>query len=180
MDAKLIAKLLPSIFRAADQPGSVLNAVLGVMEDFIAPVESALDGLDRWFDPRRAPDDFLRMLGTWVALEPYLGGHDRTRRDGLAQPAIDPGNLRELVARAAEHGRLRGTRLSLLTMLEIATGLPGFSIEENVPANDGGAVPYHFRLAVPASGRHFEGIIARIVEQEKPAFTTAEIVYQQE
>ena len=177
MDTALIAKLLPAVIRAADQPGSVLNAALGVMEGFTAPAEAALDALDRWFDPRRAPDDFLRMLGSWTALEPYLGERERERPDGQARQAIDPGNLRELIVRAAAFGRLRGTRQSLLAMLEIVTGLAGFAIDEHVPDGNGGVIPFHFRLTVPSGGRRFRAVISRIVEREKPAYTTAEIIY---
>ena len=180
MEAALIAKLLPAVIRAGDREGSVLHAAIAVMEGFLAPAEAALAGLDRWFDPRRAPDAFLLMTAAWAGLEPYLDERDPDRRGGQARLAIDLGNLRELVVRAAAFGRLRGTRDALLQMLEIATGIKGFAVDEDPLGADGKPVPFHFQLRVPAAARGFRGIIARIVEREKPAYSTAEIVYAQQ
>jgi phage tail-like protein len=180
MEAALIAKLLPAVIRAGDQDGSVLHAALAVMEGFLAPAEAALAALDQFFDPRRAPDAFLLMTAAWAGLEPYLDERDPNRRGGQARLAIDLGNLRELVVRAAAFGRLRGTRDALLQMLEIATGLEGFAIIEEPLGADGRPVPFHFQVKVPAAAHGFRALIARIVEREKPAYSTAEIVYAQE
>jgi len=177
MDAAAIAKLLPEVFRETHQPGKVLDAILGVMETFTNPTENALSSLDAWFDPRRAPDKFLVMLATWVALGPYVEDTAHDAKDGWSRPSIDAGSLRELVCRGAALSRLRGTRQSLLAMLQIATGVGGFEVVENPPGENGQPQPYAFRVLAPAAAKPFEGIVSRIVEREKPAFITAEIVY---
>jgi phage tail-like protein len=178
MDEALIAKLLPAVIRAADEEGSVLRAALGVMQGYLAPAEAALASLDRWFDPRRAPDDFLLMTAGWTGLEAYLDERDPNRRGGQARLGIDLGNLRELVVRAAASGRLRGTSDALLQMLEIATGVKGFAIVEEPLGADGRRVPFHFRVEAPAAARALRALVARIVEREKPAYSTAEISYR--
>jgi phage tail-like protein len=178
MDAAAIAKLLPEVFRETNQPGSVLDAILGVMEAFTSPTENALSSLDAWFDPRRAPDKFLVMLATWVALGPYVDD-SQDARDGWSRRSIDLGSLRELVCRGATLSRLRGTRSALLAMLQIATGIAGFEVVENPPGENGQPQPYSFRVHAPAAAKPYEGIVSRIVEREKPAFITAEIVYSE-
>ena len=126
MDATTIAKLLPEVYRETRHPGSVLDALLGVMEAFTTPAEMTLSSLDTWFDPRRAPDDFLRMLATWTSLGPYVSDDDLKRGDGRRRSPINSGNLRELVAAGAALSRIRGTREALAAMLELATGFRGF------------------------------------------------------
>ena len=177
MDAASIAKLLPEVFRETHQQGGMLDAILGVMETFTSPTEDALSSLDAWFDPRRAPDKFLVMLATWVALGPYVDDADRDSNDGWSRRSLDPGHLRELVCRGATLARSRGTRSTLLAMLQIATGIDGFEVIENPPDESGRPQPYSFRLHVPAAAKPFDVIVSRIVEREKPAFITAEIVY---
>jgi phage tail-like protein len=177
VDAATIAKLLPEVFREAHQPNTVLDAALAVMENFTTPAERALSSLDSWFDPRRAPDDFLIMIATWVALGAYVSDSDVDPRSGWGRLSIDPGNLRELVARSAALSRKRGTRSALIAMLEIATGINGFTVEENPPGENGQPQSFFFRVHAPAAARAVSGIVARIVEREKPAFVTAEVVY---
>lgn len=178
MEAATIAKLLPEFYRESLIPGGVLDAALEVMARFITPAETALSSLDGWFDPRRAPDDFLIMVATWVALGPYVQGADFDSSGGRGALSIDPGNLRELVARGAVFSRQRGTRGTLLSMLEIATGISGgFRVVENPPDEAGRPQAYAFRVEAPAAARSMSDIIARVVEREKPAFATAEIVY---
>ncbi|MBR0748766.1 hypothetical protein JQ582_33030 [Bradyrhizobium japonicum] len=176
MDSATIAKLLPEIYREAVRPGTVLDAMLAVMESCLSPSERALSSLDAWFDPRRAPDDFLRLLATWISLGPYVdvdfGGTAKRSRW-----SIDSGNLRELVVKGAALARIRGTRDGLLAILEIATGIKGFEIHENPPGENGRPQPYFFRVRAPASAKILEDLVARIVEREKPAFVSVEIEY---
>jgi phage tail-like protein len=177
MDEGTIAKLLPEVYRDALAPGGVLDAALAVMSSFITPPESALSSLDAWFDPRRAPDDFLMLMATWVALGPYVEEAAFDSRGGRGALSIDPGNLRELVARGAAFSRQRGTRGTIVAMLEIATGITGFQAIENPPDEGGRPQPYAFRIEAPAAAKSMYDIISRVVEREKPAFATAEIVY---
>ncbi len=177
MEAAAIARLLPEIYRETLLPGSPLDAALSVIEGFITPPERIISGLDAWFDPRRTPDDFLVLIANWIALSPYVGEADFDASGGRGPLSIDPGNLRELVDRGAAFARQRGTAKTLIQMLEIATGVPGFAIQDNPPGEDGRAQPFAFRVVAPAGARSMGAIISRIVEREKPAFATAEIVF---
>lgn len=177
MDSAAIAKLLPGLFRDSCERGGVLDALLVVMEGCLMPSERVLSSLDAWFDPRRAPDDFLRLLATWTSLIPYVGGVEFEGTDRRTRWSVDSGNLRELVANVASLARLRGTREGLLAMLEIATGIKGFEIDENPPGEDGRAQPYCFRVRAPTSAKMLDDLVSHIVEREKPAFVTAKIDY---
>ena len=65
---------------------------------------------------------------------------------------------------------MRGTPVGLLRVLEIATGLTGFVLEE--PPDR----PFHVLVHVPAAGAEVVGLVGRIVELEKPAAVTVQIV----
>jgi hypothetical protein len=82
------------------------------------------------------------------------------------------GRLRELVASAAYLSRWRGTAKGLQRFLRTATGENDFEIKENVDR------PKLFHLVVIAPGpiRPHQGLIKRIVESEKPAYVTYELV----
>jgi hypothetical protein len=147
------------------------------MAAFITPPEEAISRLDRWFDPRRAPDEFVTLLATWVGLAPYVEEADHDSRGTRRGIAIDAGHLREMVTRGALFARHRGTRGTMIAMLEIATGIAGFRVVDTVLDESGRVQPYAFRIEAPAAARAMSAVVARIVEREKPAFATAEIVY---
>jgi hypothetical protein len=104
-----------------------------------------------------------------VDLGPLL---DELAQEGDAEFPSGNGRLRELVAAAAELSKWRGTRRGLMTYLEVATGLRGFDIQERPDGR-----PFHLRVVVPAGGDVHRALIERIVEQEKPIYTTHEVVF---
>lgn len=177
MEAERILRLLPEIYQAAAQPGTVLDALLNAMDALHAPVEDRLRDLDAVFDSRRTAERFLPILAAWVALDSLLeipaGGAGERRSRG----AIAPANLRELIAETAELGRNRGTRRSLHRFLELATGTSGWAIEDAPSGPDGRPLPFHVRIVAPAEAQAVAALVERIVASQKPAFTTTEIVY---
>src|SRR6266542_112669 len=199
-----IERLLPAVFRRTLREGSLLSGVLGVMEALHAPAEHVLGSLDAYFDPRRAPDAFVPFLARWVDLERLLV--DDVNAVANPAPAFSSGygHLRELVAEAAYLSRWRGTGRGLLRFLEVATGVHGFAVDEQVAwpeqppppfyalaaasgppsavgpdAAPGGPVarqrPFHLRVRIPAAAAPHRALIARIVESEKPAYVTYEL-----
>ena len=185
MEADQIARLLPEIYQDArvrvgpdgasqDASGSVLDALLDMMSAQHAPVEAALADLDAFFDPRRAPEPFVKLLASWMSLAPYLSMQSRSDIAGSGQGGSGRGlsgiPLRELTARAAELARLRGTAEGLRIFLEVATGIDGFVISER----PGG---FSATVTAPAAAKPSNGLIALVVAREKPAFTTIEIDY---
>ncbi len=168
-----IARLLPWTFRRTLAPGSPLDAVLASMEGLHAPSEGALGTVERYFDPRRAPDNFVPFLARWVDMERVLvgpaeryygpGGVDEPLQSGV-------GRLRELVAAAADLSRWRGTAKGILRFLEVATGVGGFTVEEHVPGR-----PFFVVFTMPKAAEPFEAMIRRVIELEKPAHVDYEL-----
>lgn len=152
-----IERLLPGVYRQAVKESLPLAAILQVMEGFHQPLEDALEGLDGAFDPYRAPDRMVPYLARWVDLD-RLG-------------AVEIGRLRELIAAAAHLSRWRGTARGMKWMLETATGVKGFVVEDRL------GKPFHVRVSAPAGAEAHRGLIERIVEQEKPAYVTSEILF---
>ena len=168
-----IERLLPSVIRRTVTPGSPLDALLAVMEAMHAPAEAALEGLGDTFHPYRCPDRFVPFLAAWVDLDRFLTDDGDGRR-GLPTGL---GPLRELVAAAAHLARRRGTTGGLVEFLEIATGVRGFRVEEEVRDATGAVRPFVVRLTVPAAAGEHRELVRRIVEAEKPAHVRCEIVF---
>ncbi|MFF5174640.1 phage tail protein [Micromonospora sp. NPDC000089] len=160
-----IERLLPAAYQRASAPGSVLYALLEVMEALHAPDEAVLADVDALFAPYRTPDGFVAYLTRWVAMDHVLAP---PRPDApLPLPA---GRLRDLVAHGALLARWRGTPYGMRTALELATGVTGFVLDE--PADR----PFHLVVRVPPAAVGLLPVITRIVEAEKPAAVTAEVV----
>ena len=159
-----IARLLPSIFQAGDLEGSPLAGLLDVMESLHVRPEEELASLDQVLDPERAPEPFVSFLATWVDL-----GLEVTT--GIERQ-------RALVASAVELSRWRGTARGLVAFLEIATGVSGFEVEDRVL--DAALLPRPFHLRVTAPGRleKHDRMLCRIIEREKPAYVTYELVFR--
>jgi phage tail-like protein len=177
VDRHRIARFLPETFQAAIRPDNPMGAILAVMEALHAPAQAALDGLDAYVDPHRAPEPFIVMLAEWMDLDRYLdwsGG-----RPGLGQARFAAGlpRLRLLIAEAAELSRNRGTREALERFLAVATGVADIRIEENPPGADGAARPFHIRVRAPPQARRLEDLIRRIVDEERPVHATYEVEF---
>jgi phage tail-like protein len=166
MRHQAIERLLPSAYQRAATSGSVLSALLDVMEGMHAPDEAVLETVDDLFSAYRTRDPLVPFLARWLALDSLLpfGGTGAAAR--LPMPV---GRLRNLVAEGAALAQLRGTPEGLRRTLEIATGVAGFAIEE--PESR----PYHFVVRVPPAAADQLALIRRIVTTDKPAATTAEI-----
>jgi phage tail-like protein len=95
---------LPAVY----QEDPFAQAFLGALDDVLAPVINTVDNFDAYLDPHLAPDDFLTWLGTWVAI--------------AMDESWDIERRREVVARAVELYRLRGTAAGLGQQVEIHTG----------------------------------------------------------
>lgn len=167
MRRRSIERLLPTAYQRAAVDGSVLGALLDVMEQLHAPDEQLLADIDVLFAPYTAPDRFVPFLTGWVTLD-YLVGVPRAGRP--AEMALPAGRVRDLVANGAALAKLRGTPIGLRWFLQIATGATGFVIDEP-PSR-----PFHFVVRVPPDARAYLAVINRIVEMEKPAASTFEVI----
>ena len=179
MDRAEIALLLPGVFQRALAPapgGGLMEGLLEVMEGLHEPVESCLGELDRWFHPHRAPDHFVPFLARWVDLERLFcdGGHPLPSHPLLTTHL---GNLRELVAAAADLARWRGTARGLAHFLATATGQGGFLIDDQPLGEDGRVIPFHLRITAPGAAEPLRAMIEHIIAQEKPAHVTWELTF---
>jgi hypothetical protein len=198
-----IEQLLPEIFRRTVRPGNPLFTLLEVMETLHAPSEQVLAELDLYFDPYRTPDHFVPYLARWVDLNRFLSELPAPEREGETGTAAVPslldqppsllgqlpsllgqvpfpaglGRLRELIAAAAYLSKWRGTARGLLHFLETAVGQEGFEIDEAVPGPDGRPRPFHLMIKAPADAERYRALLERIVEMEKPAYVTYELVF---
>ncbi len=167
-----IEKLLPDIFQRTLRPGNPLFAILEVMETLHEPSEAILERLDAMFDPYRCRNDFVSFMARWVDLE------------WLMEKAHDPissgiGRLRELIAVAAYLSQWRGTEKGLLLFLQIATGMDGFRINEEITGSDGQPRPFHIRILAPEAATVYRNLIEQIIKKEKPAYVTYDLEFEQ-
>jgi hypothetical protein len=86
--------------------------------------------------------------------------------------------LRILITRAADLNTRRGAGAALADFLQIATGCPGFTVEEGAAGADGRAKPFHIRIAAPPEAARYGALVALIVEAERPVYATYEIEYR--
>ncbi|MBV8878575.1 MAG: hypothetical protein JO332_01300 [Planctomycetaceae bacterium] len=178
MKRDAIERLLPEVFRRTVRPGSPLAAILDVMEDLHAPAEDVLGRIDAILDPARTDDAFVPYLAGWLDLERLFD--DPADGSGAAPAQRQPvstglGRLRELIASAAWLSQWRGTCRGLQRFLEVATGVSGFLIDEQVPGKDGQPLPFHIRVRAPGSVRAHRSLLERIIRLEKPAYVTYDL-----
>jgi phage tail-like protein len=171
-----ILERLPDVFKEGATGDDPLSALLGVMEQMHAPDETILGDFGRFVDARRTTDDFVEYLSAWVDLAwLFLDPPD----DPYAQPGRPfPGGLgalRELIAAAARETKWRGTAAGMIRMLETATGVQGYRVEEAVLDEQGRRLPFRVRVIVPAEAARYVDLVERIVEHERPAHVIATV-----
>src|SRR6188768_4576265 len=83
---------LPAVYQESDFG----MRFIGGLEELLDPIVAVLDALPAHFDPNFAPPDILNLLAAWLGVD-----LDETQ---------DIKHQREMVRRAAELGRRRGTR----------------------------------------------------------------------
>lgn len=160
-----IERLLPLAYQRASVSGSVLGALLDVMETLHAPDEEVLDHVDDLYTPYRSTDGFVAFLARWVAMDHVISSINPD-----ASLPMPMGRLRDLVAEGAALAQWRGTPYGMHQMLSIATGITGIAVDEPPER------PFHLKVRVPASAADQLPFITRLVRTEKPAATTYEVV----
>jgi phage tail-like protein len=142
---------------------------LMIFESVLSPIEQTIDNVPHYFDPHITPGELVPWLASWVALD------------------LDdnwPLHLqRELVARAAELSRWRGTRRALGERMRLYTGHAPLVVENcdgmrlgqdamlGVNTRMGDFHPHTLQVTVLVDeGVEIdEQILRRIIEAEKPA-----------
>ena len=176
-----IKRYLPEVFRRTVRPENPLEIILGIMEKLHEPGEQVLDILDMYFDPRRTKNVMVPFMSYWINLE-WLLTEEQKNGKNLTPSNLEPltnglGRLRELIANGSYLSKWRGTADGLKLFIIIATGVKYLEIQINTTNDHGKSVPYHFMIKIEKDARRFEPVLDIIIEHEKPAYTTYEIVY---
>ena len=103
-------RYLPAVYQEDEQSRDFLERFLSLFETFFAGTEGRISHLARYFDvdSSQASGDFLRWLASWLSISEDKSWNEE--------------QLRELVRRAPELYKQRGTRAGLEAMIEIFTG----------------------------------------------------------
>jgi phage tail-like protein len=99
---------LPAVYRREAEPDGFLERFLALFGTLLDGTEQEIDDVVRHFDARAVSGDFLRWLASWLAL-----AVDATWTES---------RLRELILRAPELYRMRGTRAGIAALVELFTG----------------------------------------------------------
>ena len=172
-----IERLLPTVIRRTIRRDNPLLAILEVMSALHEPSEALLARLDGIFNPFRTPDSFVPFLARWLDLERIFDEECAPASNGRSPISTGLGCLRALTAAASYLSQWRGVKKGLDHFLEIATGTNEFTIEEQVIGPDGAPIPFHLRVVAPDSMKPHRSLIERIIESEKPAYVTYELVF---
>ena len=174
-----IIRLLPGVMQRTAHSDSALLTLAAIMEQLHAPTEAMLGELEQVFDPRQTDRAHLPMLAHWLNLDRLFHADSATATASLWQDRPLPteaGHMREMIAVAVTISRWRGTHQGRLMLLRTATGLSNFEINDSVCDAQGDIMPFHVQVTYPAEAQSYRELIVRIVEQEKPAYITADIV----
>jgi phage tail-like protein len=156
---RILRDRLPGIYRDDD----FTMRFVGGLEEVLDPIVGLLDALPEHFRADLAPADILELVTGWLGIEL-----------NESQPTFE---RREVVRRAAELGRRRGTRRGL--ELALALGFPSlpFRVEE-AGSVTWGTDPSALAEAPPPSfvvycdqpmAEDRQAAVARLIEQVKPA-----------
>ncbi len=130
-------------------------------------LEETIADLSTYFDPRKAPDEFLPWLANWTAF---------TLRSDL-----QPDRQREFIANILQFYRWRGTKENLRNLLSIFTiGLP--TVTEGTNSETGEQAPHYFEVTITLD-RAPQAVIDRqlqiaraLIDLEKPAHTSYQLI----
>jgi phage tail-like protein len=151
---------LPALYQDDDFAQRFLSG----FDESLAPILSTLDNFDSYLDPSLTPGDFLDWLAGWVGI--------------ALDDSWDDGRRREIVARAAELYRMRGTAAGLAGQVEIQTGGSVEIVENGATAwsvDPGGELPGSaeplvvVRVTVPDPKAIDAGRLDTLVSAGKPA-----------
>lgn len=121
-----LGRALPALYQEDD----FAQRFLGGLDEVLAPVLSVLDCLDAYVDPRVAPLDLLRWVGSWIGVD--------------VDPAWPAEKQRSVVRAAARVHAGRGTSAALTEWLLLVHGVHAEVLESGgvaVSEVPGGALP---------------------------------------
>ncbi|CAA6806355.1 MAG: Unknown protein [uncultured Thiotrichaceae bacterium] len=175
MKAEEILRLLPAVYQQQAIEGQPLMALIMLMSWFHEPEEEIVEELDQYFSPYHTPTNFLPYLGSWFLLDQYYSYTDQGEK--ICFPT-GSGRLRQLIEHYAKIAQWRGTSKGLIMMLELATGMNGFHIEEQLHNTEGVAKLFHIQVIAPIESKHLKNLLNKIITNEKSAFVTYDLIFR--
>lgn len=169
MNQSHVLRFLPDIIGRTVADHSPIDGLSQAMVTLLDPVDQRLLGLDRYFDPFRAPTSVLPYLATWVDLG-WLAGSGQTGE------GLPPERLRRLLALAPWFAKRRGTAEALETMLRVATDAGSVRVAD-ATRDPTITRPFHLVVELPAAALPERRLVELIVRFEKPIHLTHEIVF---
>lgn len=106
-----LLEYLPAVYR----DDLFLGRFLLIFQSILDPIDRSVDSTHYYLDPAVAPLSFLPWLALWVGVE--------------LDPGLEPPAQRELIRRATELHRWKGTRRGLREELKIRTGTRPLIVE---------------------------------------------------
>jgi phage tail-like protein len=152
---------LPAVY----QEGDFGMRFVGALETLLDPIVAVLDALPAHFSADHAPRDVLDLLSAWLGVD--------------LDESQTPAQRREMVRRAAELGRRRGTRRGLELALSLAFPKLPLRVEDlggvrtAPPAGelDAPAATFVVYCDMPIA-EEVQAAVARCIDQYKPVHTT--------
>lgn len=173
-----LLQYLPMVYQEDAVSSDFLDRFLAIFETFFNNFDEEINSIPRYFDIKAMDGDFLRWLSTWVGIP-----EDQDWDEEI---------LRRYLENSPEIYRKRGTRQGLEKIIEIFTGKKPFIVEypqirymkdhpemsalmEKLYTKD----PNSFVVLMKKEcfkTRRMALQIERLLEEEKPAFTEAQLV----
>ena len=169
---------LPSVYQENEQSRDFLERFLSLFKTFYSANEHQIGRLEKFFDADVVSGDFLRWIGSWLAV------------------AVDENwaeeKVRRLIKKAPRLYKKRGTREGIQEILKIYTGEKPFVIEqfqlrcgatekyyEDLLNRLYGTDPYEFCILIKpflVETTDQRSTVKKIVDSEKPAYTRANVI----
>lgn len=171
-------RYLPAVYQENEPGRDFLERFLSLFETFFSQMEAQIGRSERFLDADYVSGDFLRWLGSWLAI--------------AADENWPEDKLRLLIKKAPGLFKIRGTRRGIEGMIKVYTGDKPFIVEQfQLKCADAGAEfrellsrlygddPYSFTLLLKPFQINQEQdsqAVRRIIAAEKPAYTRAQVV----
>ena len=152
---------LPAVY----QEGDFGMRFVGALETLLDPIVAVLDALPAHFSADHAPRDVLDLLSAWLGVD--------------LDESQTPAQRREMVRKAAELGRRRGTRAGMELALALAfpklplrvEDLGGVRTDPPEGGADAPAATFIVYCDTPIA-EETQAAVARCIEQYKPVHTS--------
>jgi len=133
---------------------SMVQRMMGALDEVMAPIFSSMDNLDAYLDPDLAPEDFLQWLGGWVGM--------------TLEESWPPERRRAVLAAAVPLYRVRGTAGGLAAYVRLLTGA-------DVEVEESGGTTYSRGAYPTAPGTPGFRLRVRVHEPEGVTLSAAQV-----